>query len=237
MLFFALHASTQVFRSDFLLHYVVLDLCVSSCCPTRGHRKIFYFFIFCNGKTGKCSTRCFMINGFVALTKTQRVSHCCDSLSILQKSLHSITHCYNTSCRCMLLYYIADLLDVTIPCHTVLWYKVTSQGIETSVQPSDWHLPAHYFFLQVFHLTRLWQFSEAITETFREQDVLLMPKHLLMALRHLEKLIQTHLTCFLNWPIWSRWPEGLTSARLIEIFASSRPPSGYIWVNDMMLIF
>ncbi len=122
----------------------------SSCCPTSGHRKL---FLQRQNREMPCALWSMVRS---ALTKTQGVSHCCDSLSILQKSLHSITHCYSTSCRCMLLYYIVDSLDLTMPCHAVLWYKVTNRGIETSVQPSDWHLPTHYF-LQVFHLTCLWQ--------------------------------------------------------------------------------
>lgn len=58
-------------------------------CPTRGLRKLFL----------RWQNREMQYSGLYdqwvcsALTKTQGVSHCCDSLSILQKSLHSITHC------------------------------------------------------------------------------------------------------------------------------------------------
>lgn len=93
----------------------------SSCCPTSVHRKLLLQW---QNREMQYSV---LYDQWVrsALTKIQGVSHCCDSLSILQKSLHSITHCYSKSCRCMLWYYVVDSFDLTMPCGIKMQVKAS----------------------------------------------------------------------------------------------------------------
>lgn len=103
---------------------------------------------FCCGKTGKCSARCcFMINGIVALSQRPREWVIAATASPYYKSQCTPSHIVEAH-HVGVCFYIADSLGLTMPCHTVLWNNVTSQGSATSMQPSlsDWHLPTPFFY-------------------------------------------------------------------------------------------
>lgn len=141
-------------RLYMLLCYTTFFYSRSWCwCPTRGPRKLFLQW---QNREMQYSVLLYDQWDCSALTKTQGVSHCCDSLSILQKSVHSITHCLSTSCRCMLLHSWLIRSDNAMP------YGVVEQSYKSRLRDfhaalSLWLTPPNSFLLQVFFfLTCLW---------------------------------------------------------------------------------
>lgn len=123
---------------------------------------------FCSDKTGKCSTPGFMINGFVALS--QRPS---EWVIAATASPYYKSHC--TPSHIVKAHHVGVCFCITycswlIRSDNAMPYGIVVQSYKSRLWDfcaALWLTPPNSLLLQVFHLTRLWQFPVAITDTFR----------------------------------------------------------------------